>query len=204
MNRTSVVVGVLTVLSWACADNSVSGEVAGVSLDAAESVAVLERTTHPRQDGGTDHLVSLFVGLTDQAGFCDRLTRNVLAPEGRILAFRLLRTGDEADVALSPGDYALMKVDPQEAASMEALRNASKAGVVVGGVLTASDAQCEDRLTAAQSVASSGQVSIEVLDETHVAGEFDLTFPGGERLTGRFDAPFCLFTKSDQPAACGR
>jgi len=50
-----------------------------------------------------------------------------------------------------------------------------------------SDATCQSVLPNLLSTA--GNVTIETNDATHVVGSLDVSFPGGGRLAGRFDAP---------------
>jgi hypothetical protein len=43
---------------------------------------------------------------------------------------------------------------------------------------------------------------ITALDSTHVAGSFDLTPPGGSRVTGTFDVPFCAGAPTGDTQQC--
>jgi hypothetical protein len=64
-------------------------------------------------------------------------------------------------------------------------RDDSSGGQVV--IWAKGDAACQ---TIGDNVIStSGSVVIETNDATHIVGSLDVTFPGGDRLSGRFDAP---------------
>jgi hypothetical protein len=39
------------------------------------------------------------------------------------------------------------------------------------------------------ALSTSGSVTLEAIDATHMAGTLDITFAGGDRVSGRFDAP---------------
>ncbi len=202
MFRRGVVALGLALQLAACSDNDVSGEVAGVGIEAVESIAFSETTEVERRDGGKDHLSALTIVLTNVEGMCGRLSRNVEPPNARVLAFGLSKVSETGPAPIGPGEYPFIKDRPSSGGSAEAFEAALKSGALIGGMLTVTDAQCGASLDETKATVTDGKVVVDSIDAERVAGTFELSFPGGDKLTGRFDAPFCSFTKASGPATC--
>ncbi len=64
-------------------------------------------------------------------------------------------------------------------------------------------ADCVDTLDASKSTGVSGTVTLEEYAEGGAAaGKFDVTFPGGGKLTGEFDAGACASVVPEGTATC--
>ena len=156
----------------------VQGTVRGSTLDAIESLSIVDQASSPRE-------ADLVVMVTNQSATCDSLISDVIHN-----VKRASRRGLTLDIHFlgrnpSPGTYSITPEPPP--AHPDAL---------VGAFFGAGDAQCHER----GATAKAGSIVVTSITPGTVSGTFDLSFPEGDRLTGSFAAPRCDRFATTRPA----
>ena len=148
----------------------VSGTVGGSTFTAKGAVATRPAIDTCKHDFGTAPVLLLQIWISEsfdtahlQEHPCD------VKASSRDFAIYIWKLVDSGEI--TPGTY------PR--------RDDSSGGMTV--FQAKSDAACKQELPNLQ--AESGAVTIETSDTMHVIGMLDVTFPGGGRLAGRFEAP---------------
>jgi hypothetical protein len=148
---------------------SAQGTVRGSALDARESISIVDLASSPREP-------DLLVVITNQAATCDSLVsdavHNVQRAFRRGLTLHLHFLGRD----LSPGTYPITPAPPP-----------AHPDVLVGAFFGDGDAECHEH----SATAKSGSIVVTSITPGTVSGTFDVSFPGGDRLTGSFEAPRC-------------
>jgi hypothetical protein len=148
----------------------VSGTVAGSAFTAKGVIATRPAIDTCKHDFGTGPVLLLQVWLSesfDTAYMRDHPCDGKASSRGfAVYVWKFVASGE-----ITPGTYAR--------------RDDSSGGMSV--FQAKSDATCRQETPNLQ--AESGTVTIEASDATHVVGSLDVSFPGGGRLAGRFDAP---------------
>lgn len=148
----------------------VSGTVTGSTFTAKGAVATRPAIDTCKHDFGTGPVLLLQIRLSESFDTvylrdhpCDAKANS---KDFAVYIWKLVDSGE-----ITPGTY------PR--------RDDSSGGMTV--FQAKSDAACKQVLPNLQ--AESGAVTIETSDTMHVIGVLDVTFPGGGRLAGRFEAP---------------
>jgi len=162
--------------TWSISDNDttatcpVTGVLDRKAFVAKGSVAfrpAIETCTHL----GTTSPVLMRVVHLDASFESEYLQSNICDSKASTRVVEVFIWSFEALGDIAPGTY------PQQ-------DNASGGQVVLW---VKSDASC--KTLGEQVLSLSGSVVIETNDATHMVGSLDVTFPGGDWLSGRFDAP---------------
>jgi hypothetical protein len=145
---------------------SVNGTVGGVAVAAVETLGLV----------GVDHTSgSPYAGamIWNHAGMCPLLQSGMTAPaSSTLLAFQVFNLGTSNPVAA--GTYPVgMSADHAHETIVTFL---------------ASDAMCTETT---HGVAQAGTVKLDSVNSTAVSGSVDVTFQGGDHLTGQFYGPLC-------------
>jgi hypothetical protein len=185
MKRLLMTVSMLSFLFVGCS-GSVNGQVGGVSLTVADAIfAVL------KDDAGKS--TGLFVVLADKPKLCDSLKANREPKSSTSLVFALSRVSDTSFLAPDVGDYTVIDQNP------------TQAGNFAFGSFSRTDSNCTNTLSTAAAGAKSGLVKLTALkgEANGVASaSFDVTFGGGDKITGNFNASFCDISKLQPSPNC--
>jgi hypothetical protein len=156
---------------------AVNGKAGGTAVDAVEAVGLVGTQM---ENGTTASYAG--VAITNIAGTCALLQRHGNPKNAQALTMEVVGTG----TSIAPGTYA------------------------VGGQTTpfasaAFDAQDATCTSTTNEQATSGSVVLTAVSSASIDGSFDLTFPGGDHLTGSFTAPVCKYdlTSTSGTSACG-
>jgi hypothetical protein len=157
--------------------STVSGTVGGASFGVVDTVGY----------NGT-HVISgqtiayAGVSITNVAGTCAVLARKGNPPSAQVLSLAAAQAGS----TIGPGTYTV----------------AAQGSPTATAVYAQSDASCVGKV---DSQATGGTVTITGLSSGSVQGSFDLTFAGGDHLSGTFSAPTCNYDPftTYTPGACG-
>jgi hypothetical protein len=170
---------VASVLAMVGCSGSVSGTVGGVSLSVSDAIfAVL------KDDSGKS--TGLFVVMADKPKLCDSLKANREPKSATSLIFSLSRITDTDYLAPDVGEYTVIDENP---------RNAGNFGFAS---FSRTDANCTNTLSASASTARSGLVKVTNLKgevNGNASATFDVTFGGGDKITGNFNATYCDVSK---------
>jgi hypothetical protein len=172
--------------SGAPAGAAVAGTFAGQAVQIADSAGF---------QGTSGQGPFLGVELSSAAGVCRVAQQNATMANTSVLSLLVVNVGATSAEALSAGSYAITNGAPAEAQGIPS--GAGAAAPVAPSFLDVSatydefDANCLPTLAATATSATSGTITVETVSATLVAGSFDLHFPGGDHLTGRFSSPVC-------------
>ena len=156
---------------------SVSGTVAGNSLNVADSIFAILKNDAGKQTGA-------LVFLSDKPKLCESLKANRTAKSATGLLFAMSRSNNDGIIAPDVGEYTVISVG----------QTPTSAGNYSVGVFSRSDANCDNQISDDSSRAKSGLIKVTALKgETNgnAAGNFDVTFGCGDKVTGSFKATFC-------------
>ncbi len=160
---------------------SVTGTFAGQALDIADSAGF---------QGSSATSAYLGVVLSSAPGVCSVARQHAAMASASRLQLLIEAIGQASPPPLTAGSYAITNGDP--AATGYDPAAATTTGVlVVSATYNSLDANCVATLAPTATGATSGTITLDTVSPTDVAGSFDLHFPGGDRLTGRFSSPVC-------------
>jgi hypothetical protein len=143
---------------------SVTGTAGGQSLGVKDTVGLYSA-------GNASTVPYVGAIVTNFAASCTLFQSGGKAPPStQLLNIEVLSFGSTAP---APGTYAYGNAD---------------AGVAILVQYVATDASCSKTI---DESAMTGSVTLDSVSATEVAGTFDVTFPGGDRLTGQFAGPVC-------------
>jgi hypothetical protein len=145
----------------AAVSSSIKGTIAGKSIPVVDVVA--ESLTR-----SGSHM--LLLAATNEAGTCGILQRGGRPRSATAFLLTLSRT-----IPVTPGVYL---VGPSQTQTSDTVQVA----------YDAEDASCQSTIDA---IAIAGSVSLEEVTADHAKATFDVTFPGGDHVTGTIDAPVC-------------
>jgi hypothetical protein len=127
----------------------------------------------PVGDGRQDAIV-----LSSEPQVCDATRENHRVPgETRLMFFLAQRDAAGALVPFTPGDFQIGAGDTAERGAR--------------AVYETYDSACSDTVADDAGAARSGKVTLSAVAEDFLDGTFDLTFKGGDHLTGDFHAALC-------------
>lgn len=187
---------VLGLLLLACGERSsgpVSARVGGSDVAGtlgSQPFAGKDALAYVSFDQAGNSSLTVWVSTFDQV--CDLASRNASVKNGAILILDLstvdARSG-KRQAANQPGDYSL------------ATAPAGSGTAQAAGLRT--DGSCKS--TPATFLQPTGKVTLAGVSATGASGTFDLTVPGGDRLTGAFQAVSCpsaLLAASTPATSC--
>jgi hypothetical protein len=143
--------------------SSVTGTAGGTALATVDQVGLVGTEVSDGQN-----VAYAGVALTNVAGTCGVLQRHGDPPNAQVLTLVVGTTG----TTVTPGTYTVGSTSSSTASVQ----------------YDAQDANC---VQTTDETASGGTVTLAVVSGSQVEGNFDVTFPGGDHLTGTFTAPVC-------------
>jgi hypothetical protein len=160
----------------------VSGTIGGDSVVATDAIAL---------QGPSSGLIpnSAEIILTNLSSFCAVEQGHHNPPNAQELTLSVF----EYVGSLGPGTYGI----------------GSSSSELGEATFSATDTNCNPTAASAGvGLATSGTITLSSVSATEIAGSFDLTFSGGDHLTGTFSAPVCNATVVTSPIvtappACG-
>jgi hypothetical protein len=163
------------------------GTVAGANLTVRDAIFSLVR-------GSSGDLQGVFLFMGDKPDLCAALKANRQPKSLTGLSLSLVRYSDMAAV-LSPdsGEYTIITSAPP------------RGGRYASAMFSRSDVNCTPTIAPASGGVTSGLVKVESLKAEpggSAVGTFDLTFGGGDKATGSFNATFCDATSTMSNARC--
>lgn len=172
MNRLMMAVAALAMVGCS---GSVSGTVGGISLNVSDSIFAILKDNSGKQTGA-------LVFLSDKPKLCESLKANRTAKSATGLLMAISRSNNDGAIAPDVGDYTVIDQNPTSAG------NFAFAG------FSRTDANCENTIARDASQAKSGLIKVTTLKgeaNGSANGTFDITFGGGDKVTGNFNASFC-------------
>ncbi|MFO0594313.1 MAG: hypothetical protein U0228_03385 [Myxococcaceae bacterium] len=173
MKRMMLMVAAIAALSGC--SGSVSGTVGGNSLPVADAIFAVLKDTAGKTTGA-------IIVLADKPKICDSLKANREPKSSTSMFFSIARITATDSLAPDVGDYTVIDTLPTAAGSF------AFAG------FSHTDTNCTNTLSGSASTGKSGLVKVTNFkgDSTGSAnGTFDVTFGGGDKVTGSFNATFC-------------
>jgi hypothetical protein len=168
---------------------TVNGTIGGQPIASADTIAATGTTTG--QFGNVAYL-SEFIG--NVTGACALAQQHQNKANATGIELVIQTEGPEKQSPIGPGTYAIT--------------NGSPAGYAVTSRLTVTaaylsfDGQCNNTIADTAAQAGIGTITIVAVSPSSVSGNFDLTFPNGEAVSGNFDSPVCTYNPlAPQPAA---
>jgi hypothetical protein len=156
---------------------AVNGKAGGTAFDVVEAVGLVGTQT----DNGTTASYA-GVAITNIAGTCALLQRHGNPKSAQALTMEVIVTSS----SVVSGTYAV----------------GGQTAPFASAAFAAQDATCT---TTTDEQATSGSIVLTTVSAATVDGTFDLTFAGGDHLTGSFTAPVCNYdiTSTSGTSACG-
>jgi hypothetical protein len=146
---------------------SVTGAVGGRSLVAHDAVALVGTTTVQGQS-----LQQVEVVVTTMSDTCGWLQHPTSVGYANSAALVLGVLAPAANTAVTATAYTVAPGGP------------------TGAIFTSSNADC-DASASMLALAQSGTINLTTVGGQSTTGNFDLTFPNGDHLSGSFTAPVC-------------
>lgn len=146
---------------------AITGTLRGQPVHLTDQVGLFEKAEP--DSGITSSYAAAF--LTDQAGTCGLFHQKVNPANSKALSFIV----SGKDAVVNPGTYAVTAPG-------------SGSGTQANVGYVENDAVCTKT---GNGYAQSGTLTLTTVTPTTIAGTFDATFAGGDRVTGSFSAPVC-------------
>lgn len=172
MNRLMMAVAALAMVGCS---GSVNGTVGGISLNVSDSIFAILKDNSGKQTGA-------LVFLSDKPRICESLKANRSAKSATGLLLAMSRSNNDGSISPDVGDYTVID------------RNPTSAGNFAFASFSRTDSNCDPTLSNDASGAKSGIVKVTTLKgeaNGNAVGTFDITFGGGDKVTGNFNASFC-------------
>lgn len=178
------------VLSACGGPGSMNGTVAGVELPVKDAMFAIIKDQQGKSAG-------MYLVMADKPDLCATVKANRQPKNLTALLFSMVRysvtMGNVEVLAPDVGDYTVIKSSPQSG------------GNYAGAFFTHTDANCTSTLSSDATQASSGLIKLKSLKAEaggSAAGDFDVTFGAGDKVTGSFNASFCDVTMLQTTPSC--
>jgi hypothetical protein len=173
--------------SGAPAAATVAGTFAGQAVQVADSAGF---------QGTNGQGAYLGVELSSAPGVCKVAQQNATMASTSVLSLLVVNVGAADAPALLAGSYAITNGAPAETQDAPSATSGGAAPpapsfLAVSATYDEFDANCLPTLAPTATSASSGTITVDTVSAALVAGSFDLHFPSGDHLTGRFSSPVC-------------
>ena len=162
--------------------STVTGTFAGQALDIADSASF---------QGTTGMTSYLDVVLSSTSGICSVAVQQAAKANTNRLELLIQNIGASNATPLAAGVYTVTNGDPAVTGN-DAVTGASAGYLQVSANYNTYDASCAPTLAPTASGATSGTITVDATTAADVSGSFDLRFPGGDHLSGRFASPVCV------------